>query len=148
MFPTLILLAMYGNLGILASTSLHGRDTCAPCDPSGVRTTVAPSIGTDDLGKFYESLLISVKGIQFSQRSSLDGDTILQRRAAPICCKSPPRGMYSSVSTLTFSGAQLTECLLLPDAGLPFCYVSFSALIDCCRLLTFVGQIHHFFLPT
>jgi hypothetical protein len=90
MLATLFLLVMYGNLGVIASTGIHEKDNCAACDPGGVRTTVAPSIGTDDLGKFYESLLASVKGIQFSQRSLPREDTNIQRRAqpAPICCES------------------------------------------------------------
>lgn len=87
MLATFLLLATYDNLGITASKLLQGRDNCAPCDPSGVKTTIAPSIGTDDLGKFYESLFASVKGIQFSPRNLLREDKYLRRRAsAPICC--------------------------------------------------------------
>jgi hypothetical protein len=89
MLAMLFLLAMYDNLGIIASTGLQGRDNCAACDPDGVRTTIAPSIEIDNLGKFYESLLASVKGVQFSQRNLLREDTIVQRRAqpTPICCR-------------------------------------------------------------
>lgn len=74
---------MYGNLGIIASTGLQGRDNCAACDPDGVRTTIAPSVGMDNVGKFYGSLFASVKGIQFSQRNLLREGTIVQRRAQP-----------------------------------------------------------------
>jgi hypothetical protein len=90
MVAKLLLLVMYGNLGIIAFTGLQERDDCAACNPSGVRTTIAPSIGTGDLGRFYESLLASVEGIQFSQKNLLRKDTVIQRRAqpAPICCRS------------------------------------------------------------
>lgn len=85
----LLLLAMCASLDALASIGLQGRDNCAACDPGGGKMTAAPAIGTDDLGKFYESLLVSVRGIQFVPRN-LFGDISLQRRAqlAPICCES------------------------------------------------------------
>lgn len=46
--------------------------------------TIAPLIGTGDLGKFYENLLASVKGIHFSPRNLLREDKSLPQRASAL----------------------------------------------------------------
>lgn len=79
----------------MASPGLYQRDNCAACNPGDAKSTAVPLIRTADLEKLYETLLASVKGIQFSQRE-LGQDTIQQRRTqtAPICCKLHPHSTH------------------------------------------------------
>jgi hypothetical protein len=79
-----IIFSLFAATAWSSSSGQPDKPACFACNPSGVKTTVSPIIGKDDLGRFYESLLRSVDGIHFSKSR-------LSRRArdaaAPICCE-------------------------------------------------------------
>jgi len=80
---------LFAIFGILGSAVAQSKDTCSPCDPPGYTSTNAPSIGTGDMGNFYDSLVGAVQGIQFSTRqwAKTDRKADRQAKAAPICCE-------------------------------------------------------------
>ncbi|KAK3078250.1 hypothetical protein LTS18_008063 [Coniosporium uncinatum] len=107
-------------ISAFASSSLIARDSCptsqTTCSPNGAQTTSLPAVGPD-LSSFYDDLLDSVKGISFKKRSiavarrrssSAEVYRLQSRHDAPYCC------------------LESTQCLLLQDYNVPFCYDKFT----------------------
>jgi hypothetical protein len=77
-------------VAVTASPALpEGKESCVACNPAGVKSITSPIIGKDDLARFYEDLLNTVSGINFSRRHLFVKHEKLQQRAdtGPICCK-------------------------------------------------------------
>ncbi|KAI9804191.1 MAG: hypothetical protein M1825_001593 [Sarcosagium campestre] len=101
----------------LASVSVATDKQCGPsyepCDPQEAKTDSAPSVGGDS-ASLYVNILESIKGIHWkskAKRSPLPRiRKLLGIRApsAPICC------------------AATTQCLLVKNANIPFCYDKFT----------------------
>ncbi|KAI9840194.1 MAG: hypothetical protein M1837_001866, partial [Sclerophora amabilis] len=89
------------------------REECAinyqPCNPSGVRTTTSPQTG-DALSSLFVNILDSIQGIRFDKRQTDEVLDVLEGRDAllPVCC------------------AESTQCLLVHDLDVPFCYDKFT----------------------
>ncbi|TKA62357.1 hypothetical protein B0A49_10671 [Cryomyces minteri] len=110
MHSTTAALAVF--LGAALATPLEhvARDTCGSnyiaCSPPGATSNRAPAVGSG-LASLYTDLLTSVRGITFSSKRDVSS---LGRRAnsASVCC------------------AQGTQCLLLANLNVPFCYDKFT----------------------
>ncbi|KAF2426176.1 hypothetical protein EJ08DRAFT_663366 [Tothia fuscella] len=89
---------------ITAVNASSDKGACSACDLAGIKSTIPPVIGKDDMGRFYEALLKSVVGIHFLRGSLSTGSG----GSVPLCC------------------AQSTDGLLVAEYGLPFCYDKFT----------------------
>ncbi|KAL8811197.1 MAG: hypothetical protein Q9200_001980 [Gallowayella weberi] len=134
---TLVGIASFALIATSGSVRLEPRANCAKnykkCDPKGATATEAPAIGTD-LSQLYPELVNTVNGAKKLKRDFHDqGDefaSLLEPRApsANLCCKFS-LATYSDASyrMLTLPlGADGTQCLLLQELNLPFCYDNYT----------------------
>lgn len=118
-----------GTIAVADHARLHVRDDCSngytQCSPQGASATNAPAIDSSISG-LYVDLLESINEVQNVKRHN-DHHFNMERRdsAGAICCKLERWNRLSDMLKLTpRSGADGTNCLLLQDYELPFCYVS------------------------
>lgn len=95
------------------------------CNPQGATATATPTVG-GDLLPLYVDLLHSVSGVSKHKRLvERFGDHLgVRDTISGVCCKfvaSPERVVNLDVDM--HQGAQGTQCLLMQDFNLPFCYV-------------------------
>ncbi|MCJ1227957.1 hypothetical protein MMC12_004616 [Toensbergia leucococca] len=84
-------------------------DNYSKCSPSGATTTVAPPVGPA-LSSMYVDLLDSINPAKTRKRDARHGLDVLDIRSssADVCC------------------ADGTQCLLLDNLNLPFCYDNYT----------------------
>jgi hypothetical protein len=109
-----MLFTLYSAVVVVAANGLFQRDTCATglvqCQPSGAKSDTPGPIG-DALSSLYIDLLETVGKTSTKSRRELQQLTgLLAVRAAssPVCCQ------------------ESTQCLLLVDYDVPFCYDKFT----------------------
>lgn len=97
------------------------------CNPAGATATATPTVGSD-LSPLYVDLLHSISGVSKHKRLVERFGDLLGARDTPkgVCCK--PLNCSKSTKNLdadVHPGAQGTQCLLMQDFNIPFCYASF-----------------------
>ncbi|KAI9672875.1 MAG: hypothetical protein M1829_004425 [Trizodia sp. TS-e1964] len=101
------------NAHLSLQTGIHSRDNdCgfnySPCNPTGAKSSSTPPIGAG-LSTLYLNILRSIP-VAGSKRGIIEPSlsSLKSRDLNPICC------------------AVTTQCLLLHDFGIPFCYDPFT----------------------
>ncbi len=100
------------------------------CNPQGATATATPTVG-GDLSPLYVDLLHSISGVSKHKRLvERFGDLLgVRDTISGVCCKliDCPESIVILDAKIQ-PGAQGTQCLLMQDFNLPFCYVSLSTL--------------------
>ena len=113
------------------SPKLLARQYCEAgyqaCTPAGEQSASTPDIG-GSLAPLYVDLLDSISGQSTSKRATVESANILDVRDAnnPVCCESrssssSPWNLVADKPALGIAG---TQCLLVQQLKIPFCYVS------------------------
>ena len=126
--PLILLLLSYAHV-ITSDSVLQARADCntgyTTCSPNGAATTNEPPVGSA-LSTMYVDVVNSVSSKGKQARDLEDEFAVLQTRAAggSLCCKSTLIRQTIEHLLIQFQGTDGTQCLLLQDYNLPFCYVS------------------------
>lgn len=139
---------------IVAHHKLNARTDCSKsytiCSPKGASSQDEPPVG-NALASFFVDIVNTVdSNHNYKRGAHEDGVTIGPRATTgSLCCKKLPVRRCLLIYTDPISGADGTQCLLLQDYNLPFCYVSNSSGIDdLCPALIRSGQLHDQLLPS
>lgn len=81
-FVTIALAAIATASPLDAPIKATNDDPCEPCQPQGATASTSPQFGSD-LSSLYTDILSSVKGIEFTKRSS----SSIQSRQSGFCCR-------------------------------------------------------------
>lgn len=131
MFSTsrsVLLLVSSAHLTIGYST-LEPRAACnknyATCNPKGASTQDEPPIGSA-LSPFYVDIVNTVDSSKNDKRDVQESKDVLLTRASggSLCCEYRLGVAFRRSTLILNTGADGTQCLLLQDFNLPFCYVS------------------------
>lgn len=122
----LILTGLATAAFVIGGSAQACASSYSSCNPQGATATATPTVG-GDLSPLYIDLLHSINGVSKHKRLvERFGDLLgVRDTISGVCCKfvASPDCVVNQ-DTDIHPGAQGTQCLLIQDFNLPFCYVA------------------------
>lgn len=150
-FPLALALLLFPFMHlIVARDTLNARADCSKsytiCQPKGASTQDEPPVGSA-LSPLFVDIVNTVDSNHNHKREAREDHAIGPRvSTGSLCCKKV-RHKPTTTDTDRLAGADGTQCLLLQDYNLPFCYVSTSSDHSFHSSLTKLGQLHDQLFP-